>query len=316
MWNNAQGEFVRYKSEFRDWVRKDGSTPFTPDRERYHLYVSWACPWATRTVVLRALKGLEDVISLSVVDPVWDDKGWRFSDGPGCIPDFVNQKTHLIDIYRLANPKYEGEESTPVLWDKKTKTIVNNESLEIMRMFDTEFEHLARHVTFYPSELQAEIDQTIAKLYPTVNNGVYRAGFATTQTAYERAVRELFAALHHWENVLAQHRYLCGDVLTEADICLFTTLIRFDLVYYSHFKCNLKQLRDYQNLWNYTKELYQIPEIKSVCNFDHIKRHYYVSQRAINPTGIYPLGPIIDFDAPHNRERFEAGSRRLSAVGT
>jgi putative glutathione S-transferase len=302
MWNNKDGEFVRYSSTFRNWIKKEGSTPFQPEDGRYHLYVSWACPWATRTLMMRTLKGLEKAITLSVVDPVWDEKGWRWSDGPGCIPDFVNNCSHLIDVYRLAQPQFKGEESVPVLWDKKLKTIVNNESLEIIRMLDLEFEGIAENPdSFYPKEKTKLIDETIQQLYLKVNNGVYRAGFATSQRAYEKSVKELFASLEYWEEVLGRSRFLCGDQLTEADICFYPTLFRFDIVYYGHFKCNLRQLRDFPNLWNYTKQIYQIPGISSVSNEDHCKRHYYMSQSEINPNRIVPLGPVVDFDSPHNR---------------
>jgi putative glutathione S-transferase len=302
MWNNAQGEFDRYTSTFRDWVRADGSTRFAPESGRYHLYISWACPWAHRTAIVRSLLGLEDAITLSVVDPVWNDNGWTFTDAPGCIPDTVNHKKDLIDIYRLAEPRYQGEETTPVLWDRKHGTIVNNESPEIIKMFATEFMGLARHrLDLYPKALRAEIDRVMTEIYPVINNGVYRAGFATSQAAYERAYRELFGALDQWEERLAGRRYTCGGALTLADICLFTTLFRFDLVYYSHFKCNRRHLYEYPNLWAFVRDLYQQPGVAPTCYPDHIKRHYYISQKAINPTQIVPVGPELDFMKPHGR---------------
>lgn len=305
MWNNEKGEFVRYKSKFHDWVRADGSTRFAPEKDRYHLYVSLACPWAHRTLIVRGLRKLESVISVSVVDPVWNENGWYFSRNPGCTPDHVNGQPDLISVYRLTDPGYRGEETVPILWDKKHRTIVNNESPEIVRMLDVEFREFGdASVNLYPSDHASRIDQTIQELYPSINNGVYRAGFATSQAAYEKAVKELFAALDRWEGVLSSQRYLCGDRLTEADIFFFTTLIRFDLVYVGHFKCNLRRIVDYPNLWNYLKDLYQTPGITETCDFDHMKNHYYRSHPEINPTGVVPLGPIVDFREPHDRSRF------------
>jgi putative glutathione S-transferase len=302
MWNNSEGEFVRYSSDFRNWVRDDGSTPFKPEAGRYHLYISWACPWAHRTAIVRSILGLDQAISLSVVDPVWNENGWTFSDYPGSTPDTVNGQRDLIDIYRLANPKYDNEETTPVLWDKKHRTIVNNESPEIIKMFATEFLGLARTPQdLYPAELRPQIDETIQAIYPTINNGVYRTGFATSQKAYERAYAQLFAALDEWEAKLGRTRYMLGSRLTLADICLFTTLFRFDLVYYAHFKCNRRHVYEYPNLWGFVRDLYQTPGVAETCRPDHIKRHYYISQKAINPTQIVPLGPELDFMAPHGR---------------
>ncbi|OFZ18466.1 MAG: glutathione-dependent reductase [Bdellovibrionales bacterium GWB1_55_8] len=301
MWNNKDGEFVRYTSEFRNRITR-GQSRFAPEADRYHLYISWACPWAHRTAIVRGLLGLGDVITLSVVDPVWNEKGWTFSTEPGCIPDFVNGARDLIDIYRLANPSYQGEETTPVLWDKQYRTIVNNESLDIIRMFATEFTDISKtNRDLYPASLRPEIDRTIENIYPTINNGVYRAGFATHQRPYERAYQALFRALHDWESKLAGQRYLCGNELTLADICMFTTLYRFDLVYYSHFKCNRKHLYEYPNLWGYVRDIYQTPGIAETCHSDHVKRHYYLSQTEINPTRIVPAGPEIDFNTPHSR---------------
>lgn len=302
---DTSGKFNRMPTKFRNQITADGSSGFPVVAGRYHLYVSLACPWAHRTLIMRKLKGLESAISVSIVDPLLTDQGWHFSNYPGAIPDSVNQAEYLQDIYRQAKADYTGRVTVPVLWDKQTQTIVNNESREIIRMFDTQFGAIAEsNLDLYPTELQAKIDQTIEAIYMPINNGVYRSGFATSQAAYEEAVTELFEALDHWESVLSQQRYLCGDRLTEADICMFTTLLRFDPVYHGHFKCNLKRIVDYPNLWNYLKDVYQFPGIQDTCNLEHIKRHYYASHTQINPTGIVPKGPLIDFSAPHDRDRF------------
>ncbi|MDX2229323.1 MAG: glutathione S-transferase family protein [Leptolyngbyaceae cyanobacterium bins.349] len=302
---DASGKFNRMPTKFRHQVTADGSSGFKAEAGRYHLYVSLACPWAHRTLIMRSLKGLQNAISLSIVDPILSDKGWFFSAAPGAIPDTVNGATYLQEIYLKAKSDYTGRVTVPVLWDQQTQTIVNNESREIIRMFDLEFNAIATSpLDLYPIDLRATIDQTIDAIYMPVNNGVYRSGFATTQAAYEEAVTELFLALDHWEMVLGQQRYLCGNLLTEADICLFTTLLRFDPVYHGHFKCNLKRIVDYPNLWNYLKDLYQHPGIQETCNLDHIKRHYYISQTAVNPTRIVPKGPILHLEAPHDRDRF------------
>jgi putative glutathione S-transferase len=294
---DEKGRFRRNPTTFRNWIKADNSSDFKPEGDRYHLYVSYACPWAHRTLIMRQLKGLEDAISLSVVDPLMAEEGWEFSDFPGSIPDTVNGANYLREIYAKADPKYTGRVTVPILWDKQNNTIVNNESREIIRMFDTEFGTVAKKKdSLYPQELQAEIDKTIDAIYNPINNGVYRAGFARSQEAYEEAVQELFAALDYWEGILAKQAYLCGDVLTEADICLFTTLLRFDAVYYVHFKCNLRHIWDYPHLWNYLKKIYQRPEVKETCNLEHIKLHYYQSHPHINPSGIVPTGPIINFD--------------------
>lgn len=306
-WNerDQSGKFNRSPTKFRDRITADGSSGFPSASGRYHLYVSLACPWAHRTLMMRSLKGLEAVIGLSIVDAVLSEKGWYFSENPGAIPDSVNQAEYLQEIYVKADAKYTGRVTVPVLWDKEKSTIVNNESREIIRMFDTEFAEFATRTNdLYPQDLQQQIDDTIDKIYMPVNNGVYRAGFATTQEAYEEAVTELFQNLDYWETVLAKQRYLCGDRLTEADICMFSTLLRFDSVYHGHFKCNLRRILDYPNLWNYLKELYQHPQIQPTCNLDHIKRHYYMSQTQINPNRIVPIGPQIDFDEKHDRDRF------------
>ncbi|MGC9506244.1 glutathione S-transferase family protein [Baaleninema sp.] len=296
---DEKGRFLRPSTTFRNWITADGSSGFKAEAGRYHLYVSLACPWAHRTLIMRGLKGLEQSIEVSIVDPYMGEEGWFFSDAPGCVPDTVNAARYLREIYGKAEPNYTGRVTVPVLWDKETGTIVNNESREIIRMFDREFNAIATHDRmFYSEALKDSIDGAIDKIYQPINNGVYRAGFATTQTAYEEAVTELFANLDEWEAVLSQQPYLCGDRMTEADICMFTTLLRFDAVYYGHFKCNLRHIWDYPNLWKYLKSIYQIPAVKATCNFDHIKHHYYKSHNKINPTGIVPYGPVLDLDSP------------------
>lgn len=304
---DSEGRFVRPSTTFRNQITADGSSGFKAEPGRYHLYISWACPWANRTAILRQLKGLQDVIGMSVVAPEIHENSWEFSDEPGCIPDTVNGTQYLWQIYLKADSNYSGRVTVPVLWDKQTGTIVNNESREIIRMFDTEFNAFAKqNVNFYPEHLQKVVDETIDAIYQPINNGVYRAGFATSQSAYDEAVTELFEALDHWEKVLEKQRYLCGEQITEADWCMFTTLFRFDAVYYVHFKCNLHRIVDYSNLWNYLKDLYQQPGVKETCHLDHIKRHYYKSHPKVNPTRIVPKGPLIDFDAPHNRKQLRA----------
>lgn len=302
--DDGDGRFVRATTTFRDRVTADGSSGFRAEAGHYHLYISWACPWAHRTAIMRKLKGLDEAISLSVVDPFMGDGGWHFSDAPGAIPDTVNGASYLREIYTKADPDYTGRVSTPVLWDKETETIVNNESREIINMLDTEFGDVATtDVDFYPEELQDRIERTIDEVYEPINNGVYRSGFATTQAAYEEAVTELFDTLDHWEDVLSGSRYLCGERITEADWCMFPTLVRFDPVYYGHFKCNLRRIVDYPNLWGYLRDLYQLPGVAETVNMDHIKQHYYRSHESINPTRIVPKGPIVDFTTPHGRER-------------
>jgi putative glutathione S-transferase len=301
-----RGRFVRAETVFRNRITADGSSGFQAEPGRYHLYVSLACPWAHRTLILRKLKGLEDAISLSVVDHFMGTDGWRFSDNPGASPDTVNGKEYLREVYLQADPGYTGRVSVPVLWDKQRGTIVNNESREIIRMLDTECDAIGdAGVTFFPEPLRGRIDETITAIYEPINNGVYKSGFARSQEAHEEAVTQLFGALDDWEAVLARQRYLCGDLISEADWCLFTTLIRFDVVYHTHFKCNLRRIIDYPNLWNYLKELYQVPGVAETCNFDHIKRHYFGSHETLNPTRIVPVGPIVDFAEPHDRaEKF------------
>jgi putative glutathione S-transferase len=294
---DSDGRFLRNPTTFRNWVKADGTSDFTPEAERYHLYVSLACPWAHRTLIMRKLKGLEDAITLSIVDPYMGEEGWQFSNAPGTIPDAIHGANYLREIYIKADPNYTGRVTVPVLWDKKTGTIVNNESRELLRMLDHEFQGIARNQTDYcPPDLKETIDQTIDQIYQPINNGVYRAGFAQSQAAYEEAVTELFAALDSWEKVLSNQPYLCGDQITEADWCMFTTLFRFDPVYYVHFKCNLRRLIDYPYLWQYLLDLYHQPGVKETCNLDHIKQHYYRSHPQINPTGIVPKGPILNLD--------------------
>lgn len=299
------GRFVRQESAFRDWVRADGSTPFSPESGRYHLYVSLACPWAHRTLLFRRLKKLEDAISVSVVHPLMLENGWTFENPDGaerCVGDEVHGATYLYETYTRANPAYSGRVTVPVLWDKERSTIVNNESSEIIRMLNAEFDALGDPaVNLYPESLRSEIDTLNAWIYPSINNGVYRCGFATTQEAYQEAFDELFEALDRVEGILAQSRYLTGDRQTEADWRLFTTLVRFDAVYVGHFKCNRRRIADYPNLAGYLRELYQVPGVRETVNFAHIKRHYYASHRTINPTGVVPAGPELDLDAPHGR---------------
>jgi putative glutathione S-transferase len=302
------GRFVRPSTHFRNWITADGSPGpsggggFPAQASRYHLYVSLACPWAHRTLIFRALKKLEDAISVTVVSPLMGPLGWTFATGD---PDTINGKSLLSDIYLLADPHYSGRVSVPVLWDKERRTIVSNESSEIIRMLNTAFAAFTDDRTdYYPHALRAKIDDINKLVYENINNGVYRTGFAGTQEAYEEAFRHVFDALDHVEHLVSQHRYLVGNRLTEADWRLFTTLVRFDAVYYSHFKCNLRRILDYPNLSNYLCDLYQVPRVAPTVDIAQIKRHYYGSHRRINPTGIVPLGPALDFTAPHDRDRF------------
>ncbi len=299
------GRFKRQESAFRKGVTADGSSGFPAAFGRYHLYVSLACPWAHRTLIFRALKGLEEAISVSVVSPTMLDEGWVFGDFPGATPDTVNGARRLHEVYTKADPAYTGRVTVPVLWDKETGSIVCNESAEIIRMLNAEFDEFAtrQQPDFYPPDLRETIDAVNADVYDNINNGVYKAGFATTQDAYEDAYDALFAALDRVEDRLARGRYLLGDHLTEADWRLFTTLFRFDAVYYGHFKCNRQRIVDYDNIWGYLRDLYQTPGVAETCDLHHIKTHYYGSHTTINPTRIVPKGPALDFDAPHGRER-------------
>ncbi len=302
------GRFVRRESQFRSWVTADGAPGptgeggFRAERGRYHLYVSLSCPWAHRTVIFRALKGLEDVVGMSVVHWLSREHGWTFDPAPGVIPDTVNGAQYLYEVYAKASPRYSGRVTVPVLWDKARGTIVSNESSEIIRMFNAAFDGAgAAAGDYYPAELRGEIDTVNARVYETVNNGVYRCGFASSQAAYDEAVGPLFETLDWLEARLATRRYVCGNRLTEADWRLVTTLVRFDPVYHGHFKCNLRRLADHPNLWAYTRELYQHPGIAATVDFGHIKRHYYESQLRVNPSGIVPRGPVIGFEEPHRR---------------
>lgn len=296
------GRFVRQASRFRDRVTADGSSGFRAEPGRYHLYVSLACPWAHRTIIVRRLKALEDVISLSVVDPVRDERGWRFTEGRGHGPDTLNGFAFLSEAYLGSDPGFEGRVTVPVLWDRETGRVVNNESADIIRMLNAEFDAWGdASVDLYPPDLREEIDRVNEVVYETVNNGVYRAGFATTQGAYEEAFDALFATLDALDRRLRSRRYLAGERITEADWRLFTTLVRFDAVYALHFKCNLRRIVDYGSLWPYLRELYQWPGVAETVDFDHIKRHYYLTHRSINPAGIVPTGPALDLTQPHGR---------------
>lgn len=307
----SDGKFVRQASAFRDWVTKDGSPgpegqkgwPAEPNR--YHLYVSLACPWAHRALIFRKLKGLEPMISVSIVSPEMLENGWTFSAFPGSTEDDLYGSQFLHQVYTRAKPDYTGRVTVPILWDKKRETIVNNESAEIIRMLNSAFDELgAAQGDFYPPPLREAIDTINEVVYHQVNNGVYKAGFATKQEAYEKAVNELFAALDVLERRLETQRYLVGERLTEADWRLFTTLIRFDAVYVGHFKCNQRRIVDYPHLSGYLRELYQMPGIAETVDFEHIKHHYYYSHDMVNPTRIVPVGPVMDLDAPHGRNRF------------
>jgi glutathionyl-hydroquinone reductase len=308
------GRFERSASQLRNWVTADGSPGpsghggFKAEPARYHLYVSLACPWAHRTLIFRELKALGPMLDVSVVHWHMGEQGWSFDTAPGATGDRLYGSAYLHQIYTRADPSYSGRVTVPVLWDKQQRTIVNNESAEIIRMFNSAFDALgAAPGDYYPRELRGEIDRVNDRVYATVNNGVYRAGFATTQAAYEEAVGELFTSLDWLEDRLATQRYLLGDRITEADWRLFTSLLRFDPVYVGHFKCNLKRLVDYPNLWAYTRELYQRPGVAPTVDLAHIKRHYYGSHATINPTGIVPAGPHLDFAEPHGRDAMALG---------
>lgn len=304
-----KGKFEREKSAFRNWLTADGSPGpsgeggFAAEAGRYHLYVSLACPWAHRTLIMRALKGLEGMISVSIVHWHMAENGWTFAEGPGVVPDRIHHAQYMHQVYTAAKPDYSGRVTVPVLWDRTKGTIVSNESAEIIRMFNTAFDDLgARPGDYYPEAHREAIDAFNARIYDTVNNGVYKAGFATTQEAYEEAVYPLFGTLDWLETRLSASRYLIGNTLTEADIRLFTTLVRFDPVYRGHFKCNLHSLADYPNLSGYLRDIYQVPGVAETVDFRHIKGHYYQSHGTINPTGIVPAGPLMDLAAPHGRE--------------
>ncbi|KAF3487580.1 hypothetical protein F2Q69_00057083 [Brassica cretica] len=311
------GAFQRTASTFRNFVSRDSNSQFPAESGRYHLYISYACPWASRCISYLKIKELDDAITFSSVKPIWgrtkesdEHMGWVFPDSDnevqGAEPDHLNGAKSVRELYEIASPNYTGKYTVPVLWDKKLKTVVNNESAEIIRMFNTEFNHIAGNpdLDLYPSHLQAKIDEANEWIYSGINNGVYRCGFAKKQEPYEEAVQQVYEALDRCEEILGKHRYICGDTLTETDIRLFVTLIRFDEVYAVHFKCNKKLLREYPNLFNYTKDIFQVPGMSSTVNMNHIKQHYYGSHPSINPFGIIPHGPNIDYSSPHDRHRF------------
>lgn len=302
---SADGAFVRQRYAFRDRITADGSSGFRAEPGRYHLYVSLACPWAHRAIIVRRLLGLEAVISMSVVDPVRDERGWAFREGPGHGPDPVCAFQFLSEAYLRTDPSYTGRYTVPCVWDRETARLVTNNYPDITIDFETQFTafHKPGAPDLYPEPLRAEIDAVNALVYADVNNGVYRAGFATTQAAYETAVHALFARLDWLDERLTTRRYLVGGQLTEADVRLFTTLARFDAVYVGHFKCNLRRLVDYPALWGYARDLYQRPGFGETVDFDHIKRHYYMTHDQLNPSRIVPAGPLVDWEAPHDRAR-------------
>ncbi|MCB9643240.1 MAG: glutathione S-transferase family protein [Myxococcales bacterium] len=301
---DQKGHFRRQVSAFRETIQDDPQARFRPAAGRYHLYVSHACPWAHRVMMVRALMGLEEAIDVSVVHPFMGEDGWIFSHKGEDYPDSLHGLQYLRDLYTKADPHFSGRVTVPVLWDKQEQTIVNNESREIIRMLGTSFQAFAKKkIDLAPIEHLEAIEQTMDAIYEPINNGVYRCGFAHNQEAYEDSFDQLFAALDRWEDVLSKQRFLVGETFTEADICLFTTLYRFDAVYYVHFKCNNKRIVDYPNLWAYTREIYQLPAIRETCVMDHIKRHYYQSHPHLNPTRFVPKGPALDFEAPHDRAR-------------
>ena len=296
------GNYVRAASGFRDQISSSRANGFKAEANRYHLYVSHACPWSSRVLIMRSLKKLESVISLSVTDAFVGKNGWSFGKTGNETEDSAQQAHYLKEIYLLSNNHYTGRVSVPVLWDKQTKKIVNNESVDIMRMLNSEFNAFSPVAeNYYPTHLKSEIDSINEFIYTHINNGVYKCGFAKTQHAYDEAFDYLFFGLNKIDSLLAKQRYLVGKTFTEADIRLFTTLIRFDVVYYSHFKCNLRRILDYPNLSGYLREIYQMPDIKKTVHFDHIKNHYYQSHLNINPIGIVPRGPEIDLEQPHRR---------------
>ena len=303
------GSFKRQDAKFRNWITSDGRAGpsgtggFTPDSDRYHLYISHACPWAHRTMIFRTLKGLKEHISISAVHPDMLGDGWTFeTDNNGASGDTLYNSAFARDIYTRADPKFTGRVTVPILWDKQRETIVSNESSEIIRMFNSAFDGLTGNTDdYWPDHLRDAIAPINARIYDTLNNGVYKSGFATTQQAYDTAVGPLFDTLDWLEERLAENRYLMGDALTEADWRLFTTLLRFDLVYHLHFKCNRRRIVDYPNLWGYTRDLFQVPGVADTVNFDHIVRHYHYSHETINPHRIIPINPVLDFNSPHGR---------------
>ncbi len=294
------GAWQRDETQFRGWISDD----YPAETGRYHLYVSLACPWAHRTLVTRKLRGLEDHVSVDVVDPWRGEDGWQFTpEKDGCTADRVNDADYLRELYLEADPEVTGRVTVPVLWDRQEGTIVNNESREVMRMLDTEFEEYASGPSLLPDGLEDDVDQVLDEIYPSINDGVYRAGFADSQEAYDRAIDDLFSALDHWDQVLADQRYLCGDRLTEADVAMFTTLIRFDHVYHTHFKCNVRRIRDYNSLWPYLRDLYQTDGVAETVDLDHIKEHYYTTHPGVNPKRLVARGPTPRWEEPHERDR-------------
>ena len=310
---SESGEFQRQEDAFREWVSDDGSSPYPAAADRYHLYVSLACPWASRTIIFRKLKGLEEAIGMTIVDPIRDERGWAFRDPSGKIPpgapfqstDPINRFQFLSEAYRATDPNFDERVTVPVLWDKESKGIVNNCEDDICHMFNDVFNEFAKNkdVDFFPEDIEAGHAKLANFLHDNVNNGVYKAGFATRQRPYEIACRKLFEALDQMEEGLSKNRYLFGNRIVEADWRLFCTLIRFDVVYHGHFKCNLRRIVDYPNLQGYLMDLYQQSGIVDTVSFDHIKRHYYMTHTQINPTRIVPIGPVLDLGKPHNRER-------------
>ena len=310
-WHNTKetkGRYVRKPSIFRNWITVDGEAGptgkggYLAEKDRYHLYISWACPWAHRTLIFRAIKGLENMISISGVNAIMRSNGWTFDDGYGVIPDNINHSKYLYEVYLKEDNTYSGRVTVPLLWDKKTSTIVNNESADIIRMFNSAFDNIgAKEGDYYPDSLRDKIDNMNDFIYQNINNGVYRSGFATTQDAYDEAIETLFFGLDELDNILSKQRYLVGNIITEADWRLLPTLLRFDSVYHGHFKCNKRKLKEYDNLFNYAKELYQFPGISETYDDKYSKEHYYGSHETINPSGVIAHGPEFEFDQPHNR---------------
>jgi len=310
-WHNTKetnGRYVRKPSIFRNWITVDGEAGptgkggYLAEKDRYHLYISWACPWAHRTLIFRAIKGLENMVSISAVNAIMRSKGWTFDDGYGVIPDNINHSKYLYEVYLKEDNTYSGRVTVPLLWDKKTSTIVNNESADIIRMFNSAFDNIgAKEGDYYPDSLRDKIDNMNDFIYQNINNGVYRSGFATTQDAYDEAIETLFLGLDELDSILTKQRYLVGNIITEADWRLLPTLLRFDSVYHGHFKCNKRKLKEYDNLFNYAKELYQFPGISNTYDDKYSKEHYYGSHETINPSGVIAHGPEFEFDTPHNR---------------
>jgi len=310
-WHNTKetkGRYVRKPSIFRNWITADGEAGptgkggFLAEKDRYHLYISWACPWAHRTLIFRAIKGLENMVFISGVNAIMCSKGWTFDNGYGVIPDNINHSKYLYEVYLKEDNSYSGRVTVPLLWDKKTSRIVNNESADIIRMFNSAFDNIgAKEGDYYPDNLTDKIDNMNDFIYQNINNGVYRSGFATTQDAYDEAIETLFSGLDKLDHILSKQRYLIGNIITEADWRLLPTLLRFDSVYHGHFKCNKRKLKEYDNLFNYAKELYQFPGISDTYDDKYSKEHYYGSHETINPSGVIAHGPEFEFDQPHNR---------------